>query len=1002
MKFSKSIALGLATFLTASVVLIFPGGANATLFSGTALSPVGEQAFNDLKTCLTSGKNPSLDVYYLIDNSGSLSYTDSQNVRQKVLETSVRQLKSFTDQGVSVSYAASTFASGVQTIAGWTSLNSDGAFETAAQRIHSTVNNSNLHGYTDWLGGMQSARNAFSSRGTDSCKMVIWFTDGGVNPTGNPSDTTAALKGLCNSGISSNSLGSKSDKLGLMNSLRKQGITVFGVLYQNDASTLKQFESDFANQKSKYTGQERLDLEHYLMSYMIPLVEGSGSIPASAAAKDEKLPPAGNLVCANVDSNGLAPAGTPNGAFINAKDPVGLAYQFMRLQNTMNGGSGSAIKNGAFEIPAGTAAFSIITTGKNWKLSSPSAAKLNLSPATLSKAGKYSINSSAGATQIDVQVADAAAMQGTWQFTGGGVNSELFIYSGLTLVLDRDKQSQVVAGRDNTLTGAVVRTVDYANVPVDLSEYPNHTLTLQTKDATGKLENVAGVNLPVSNAGTFKVEHYKPQANLSEQQLWLTLDLGNSFDPVKSQFLVKIVDPASIAVPSSDVVQMTSLDGPKGTSKGSITVTGATQGSLESKFCLDQSLIRVSDAQTDTQKVDRLAGFSWRFNGIKPVDPYCVSVPSGQSKTIQVQAQNPTQANSHVVSIRAYQSQAGAANLDGTIQFEFDSHAQVNELAKWLGIILLLLLGFAIPLFGLYFFNKATTKFLPTNGVVQAQYPVVFSPNGDIRLLDGRSNSASSIQVTPEDFKPVVANTKPAATLPLGAAGLGAAKVKLWPLLNSPWFEMQAAPGTRLLSVYRGAHKNASLFANGYAQETSPNLADVWALSIPEAELIKARNLMNNPGNHSSQENSAPQAPGATPVVSAGKSEDLVRGTLVVYSRMGMLADYQSKVANISMAPSLTPKFKQLMQHLDDPRPGVKATKPRNGGSTPPPAGSGPTPPNPMSPPAGGLPTPPAPGSSPVPIPPQTAGVPTAPSGAPLPPPPAGGSNILPPPPPGA
>jgi hypothetical protein len=264
----KIVVRTIATLAALSTGLLGIGIASSQANpSGAQLSAVGERAFQDITTCLTSGREKALDVFYLIDNSGSLTYTDVAEVRKEVLANSIEGLASFSSQGVRVSYAAALFNTNVQPIQGWTELNGGDQSST----ITKFVTNSNAGGFTDWEEGLRYAKAQLESR-SDSCKMLIWFTDGGINPNGTQEAVFNSLANLCRSDISISSLGSGSD-FGLFDSIRKAQISVFGVLYQNDQSTLETFRQDYGSD-----AQDRFNLERYLMSFMVPLIEGKGDI----------------------------------------------------------------------------------------------------------------------------------------------------------------------------------------------------------------------------------------------------------------------------------------------------------------------------------------------------------------------------------------------------------------------------------------------------------------------------------------------------------------------------------------------------------------------------------------------------------------------------------------------------------------------------------------------------------------------------------------------------
>lgn len=880
----------MASLATAALIVptLLMASAPTSASPAGQLSIVGQQAFQDVTTCLTSGKTQALDVFYLVDNSGSLAYTDEEEVRQTVLENSVSQLSNFADQGVKVSFGAALFSKGVQPVQSWKTLANKSDFEAAVGVMHAAVNNERLDSWTNWEAGLTFAEKQFSARPAGNCKILIWFTDGGINPDGNVSSAVKSLAKLCRPTITSKSLGADTGKYGLFARLKSEQISIFGILYQNDESTLKQYEKDFAEDPTTFTGQERLDLEHYLMSYMTPLVEGSGTIPNEPVAREAGAPAGGELKCADLNEAGLAKAGVPNGAFLNAEDPVALALQFLKLQSQISGGRGSDIVDGKFEIPAGTAAFRILTSAKNWSLEGPSESGI-VAKSGASNSSGLNVTQMSGVNQIDFAVNDSKSFMGQWKFDSGKEQAQLFLFSGLTVSLDRDVNSQVVSDRPNTLTGQAVRTADFAALPIDLSRFEKHDLSIATSDASGTIQPITNVKATIDNRGQFKIEGYTPPSDTASSEIWLTLDLGPKFQVVKSKFTLDVVPKSAIAVATSDVIAMTPLVGPKGLSEGSIVVQGPTTVSSAS-FCFAPDAIRTSDEQTAAVKRERAAKFVWTINGeVANGANLCVDVAQGETKTIAVTASNPVQADSHVVSIRGYESTSGASKLGGTLRFEFDSQAESNALVEWLVIALLLLLGVLGPLGGLYIFNKATTKFGPTDGLVRAEYPVFIERGASTRLVDARPQSTGNpIQVAPSDFVSPGIEAKGKALVQLGAAGTSQAVVPTFPL-NAPWFEQAANPGMRVISVFSKSSKNPELFADGRKQEISSAMHENWFLTVQENEFLKEKT-------------------------------EKMSGTLTVFASMGQLADYQSKLARISNNASLSSRIDTIANDVKNPK----------------------------------------------------------------------------------
>lgn len=862
---------------TASLILVALSGIALTPasaedgVSSSKLTTIGEHAFTDLSTCLTSGKSKALDVMYLVDESMSLAWTDKTEQRTKVLSNSVAQLENFANQGITVHYSAAMFSDVASLAQPWQNLKTSADFDSASKKIQQLVNNkSGLKGATDWEAGLTLARNSLADRDDESCKMLIWFTDGGISPVGTdaPGPILNSLKNLCHADISSTNLTRKSGNFGVFADLRKLGVSIFGVLYQNDASTLEHFEELHPGQSKKY-----LSFEHYRMSFMVPLVEGYGVIQSDTGLSG--FPNGKEIYCAPTGEGNLALPGQPNGAFLNAQDPVDLAFQFLKMEAQISGGSGKPIVDGKFKLPEGTAAFRIVTTANKWSLKGPDSSKVSVNANSTDK--NLELSSNGGVQQIDYRVGDDSNLIGEWKFDSSKGNSALFIYSGLTLALDRDRTSQVVSERKNTLTGRVVRTSEFQDLAVNLAKFPDKNISLSTSDQSGNLKQVSGLNIALDNSGQFKVEGLIPGADQLSLDIWLTLKLSDEFADVTSRFRVDVVSKANIATATADVVKLTNLVGPKGKAKGELTVVGPT--SIDSsQYCLAGDALRTDDAQTGIQKVDRQQKFRWAFNGkVSDGTPVCFDVAKGSTLKIRVEATNPQQADGHVVSIRSSKSQSGAANLDEYVRFEFDTQAESNSALEAAITAILLLLGILIPLVLLYLMNWLTTKFLPLEQTVQAQYPVTLVTGGPLaRILD---KDGKPIKVEANDFKFIV-DSKASRSFGYGQNGESVARTAKFPL-SASWFEHQVPAGKRVISSYNAGVKSPKLFASGLATEVSPNHADNWLLVLSDAEFAK-------------------------PV------GETMLGTLIVNSRMAGLKNYQARVDDISGKPGINEKVSEI------------------------------------------------------------------------------------------
>lgn len=877
--------------LTATLVgAMFSAGFAAAEESGAVeISEIGERAFEDVTTCLTSGREKALNVHYLIDQSGSLSWTDPEQARVDIIQNSVAELGSFVEQGVAVHVAATGFANGVQTLQDWTPI---GARADASAMGISLSESMQTTGEpyilrTDWEQGLLSVQASFEQAPV-GCSMLIWFTDGGINPS--VRSDYESLSSLCRPGITYEAIPSGSGNFGLMQEFREANIPVFAVLLNNESSSLEYYK-----QSDSSSADDRLANENWLMSFLPPLVEGIGDVPESFAYGQRLA--GGQLQCGELGSDGFAPPGQANGAFIDAADPIALAFQFLRIGGQLSGGKGTPIVDGTFVVPQGTAGFQVIVSSDDWALAGPEGSEFVASSANV---GSAVVDQSGGAIKINIRVGDDDKLVGQWSLDTSAQYAELFIFTGLTLELDRDRVSTILSDFDNTLTGRVVRTQEFSDLAIDLGRYPSSTFSVSVLEDGVLVQR--DTSIETTPEGQFKIEKFNPGNQSGELQLWLTLSLGPDFQDITSQFALAIVDKTALATPASDVIVLSPLEGPQGVAAGSLVITGPNV-SDSSTFCIAANPLRLDDAQSKAdQPVDRLSDFAWSFVGLTANgSSNCVEIQRDQTVTVLVEARNPFQANSSVVSTwQVTSTTAGtAASFDAPITIEFESTTQSNTAVEIAAIVLLLVLGLLLPLLVMWLINLALTRFLPVESMMRATFPVTLETTGlTPRILDSRGESAGSlITVNPDDFRNVM--DQPASREYETGLGTAKAKIPLFPLAPT-WYQWEAPQGHRVLTVFDGGSKTSKEIDAGRAAEISPNMSDNWALVIPDSELAEE------------------------------KSE--VSADLVVFSRMSNLPDYQKRLQEISMKPGLSDRITVLRAAVvaevgksDNPVSGVTA-----------------------------------------------------------------------------
>jgi hypothetical protein len=863
------------------------------------LSTVAQEAFADLTTCLTSGQDKVIDVFYLVDDSDSLLSSDPEIVREEILGDSVLQLANFADQGITVNVGAALFSTQVTPIFPWREIAAADDARDAAEDLSRAIVNSASRGsavkWTNWEAGLRYADSQLSAQNASAthCQALIWFTDGGIRLGNDKSLSLPSLASLCHSDISSSNLTRGPDAaLGLMAELKKRNVGVFAVFYNNEDALRSETAARGA---SPAEVEERVLDSRYFASFLLPLVEGSGEVYTGYTP--DGFPDGGFLECADIGPNGIALAGQSNGAFLDAEDPISLAFQFLRLQAQISGGDSKEIGDGGrFDILPGTAAIRILTTSSDWSLTGPDE-KVRATPNSPSPI--VEVSERTGVTTISVTIREETDL-GTWLFKPQEAEtvSSLFVYAGLTLALDRDRETPIVVGRDNTLAGAVVRQKQFSDLALNLAVYEDVSLSLEIIEG-GKLVTVTDVTTinPDPDSGSFRIDGFDPQFSSGEEiQVQLTLNLGGDFQPVKSRFTLTALASGAFPLLADSVIVLTSLDGPEGMAEGVMRVSPPTDVP-EGEFCIAQSAKRISDPQeTAVQVVERAGEWNWQFSGASGAtirgDLACFIVPqSADPYLISVTARNPVQADSRVESVHAVASgiSNGESLFTEDVVFEFDSTTQQSTAVFLTVFIALLVLGILLPLVLLYLFNRVASRFAWSPGLVRGQFPVSVSLGFMASFLDSRTQAP--LQVGPQDFQFLLERKNP-RSVDDEPYGFPVCRVPLFPL-SATWSEWLAMMGYRVVSIYPGAQKNPDRFADGKVAEISPVMAENWALIFSEADLLTA----------------PPEGP--------------LPAILVVYSEMKDLSQYQSRLQDLQALAGLADRIQRVRESVRGENPGI-------------------------------------------------------------------------------
>ena len=775
--------LSFVSILAISVVFGLSGltPANAAfqqVANNSSLSSNGQRAFADLGRCLQSqGKQKTLDVFYLIDESASLQATDPANSRAEILSSSLLQLASFR-KGVTVNYSVSFFAHSYGVWKPWSTVN-PGSIISEAARVDAEVRKRNKGNLTDWLQGINGAINELNAQHerTGGCSTLVWLTDGGIELS-SVNKTVDAINNLCDNRF---------------DVLRKNQVTVLGVLLKNDKA-LNEFTAD----------EKKLQLLR--MAYMQPMVEGIGTLYDGSEKKCGANP---------------VPANYHQGALFIAQDPKDLAFEFLKLPPQIEGCKASPDFGGTggdFKIENGISDFQIVTTSPNWNLTNPQGKSVT------GNTPGVKVFDTAGAAQIRIGTTHSGT--GTWKFSGPGGTSQLFVCSGLDIEID--KGVNPIAGRAGILSGKVVYQKN--GQEADLSVYDSDQQITVQQIGNGKSGRTQKADQ--SPSAKWVVEKFTPAAGQDESEVRITLYLktkgGFQLAPISISQKLDVRLIANYPTIKTDSIQLSDLKPPSEPAIGVAIFQGSSRS--DGRVCIDPTAIPT----VLKDNVHRENSYVLKNEGLD-VDG-CVPVRSGEQAQVKFTVNNDVTASSDVVlaiPIAYYSDADPGKSLVLNAPLVFKSHTK-NEAGKPKWIIALTILGFLLPLGLIYLLLWWATRIAYGSQLQRAEYSISIGTDGRITARDG-----SPIVTQGDNYigKPQQADVR---VVQDGGATLSAKLPKFvlsepWYEVKAPEGSRVISVGNIAQKI-----KSKKRFASGKLAPIIGDMGKVWYITIPDAALIKA------------------------------------------------------------------------------------------------------------------------------------------------------------------
>jgi hypothetical protein len=905
MKTSRLANVFLAAF---SALLMFSGIATVGAApdgqgakSKSALSENGQRAFADLGRCLQSqGKEKVLDVFYLIDESLSLQGSDSENKRADILSSSLIQLASFR-KDVTVNYSVAFFAKEYGVWKSWTTLNPGGVVPEAS-RLADEVRVRNEGAGTNWLIGINGAieeLNAQNER-TNGCSTLIWLTDGGIQLE-TVSSTVDAIDQLCSNRF---------------DVLRKNNVTVLGILLKSE---------EYLDAISAEDKKQNL----LRMAYMQPMIEGTGRLFDNSVLNCGTYP---------------VPKNYRQGALFVAQDPKDLAFEFLKLPPQIEGCTESPSIRGdvsEFKIENGISGFQIVTKSASWRLQDPSGT------VTSAPSKAVSVFQTAGASQIKVGTTQSGV--GKWKFTGND-DAILYLCAGLDIVIDAG--NNLIAGRPGSLSGKVI--LQRNGLPANLDVYAaKHPITVQ--QIAGDGSSSAPVEATQSAPSSFKLENFTPTAGQSELEIRVTLYLttkdGFELAPISVAQKLEVRLPENYPSLKSNPIRLSTLKSATEAAVGVAEFNGPV--GTNGKFCIQED----SQIKVISDSVDRSDGYKVKLSGLDASG--CSPIRDGETNKVEFQITNPETADSDEVQLEIPVTYYSDAEPDKkfTIGAKIAFKSEVpGEPLFW--VILLTILGIALPLGLIYLMSWLTTKIAFGRQVQRAAYPVMLTPADRYTARDG-----SAIAIDGTDFK--IRPEQPDVRSFEDSVGTFRTKISKL-VLAAPWFEVKASEGTRVITLVHSAPQHKHRFGSGKLAPIPGDMGKIWALQVSDADLLKFEKSTPIPGTLVIFKRNN--------LANPNQFRDVFNG---VTTKAGMWREV-TRLAEVVKNESAKPEKVAMPKKGggDTPPPPPPSGPGRPGGTPPRPGSSGPAPIRPGS----GSSSPIRPGSSTPSSSPSTPSAPSSPS----------------------
>lgn len=775
----------------------------------------GQEAIQQIATCINSDTKTKLNVLYLIDDSASLRTHDPSALRADGLIRSIEQFRDVTETKpyFTINRAFTTFGDTFRVLSEWKKLDSS-QLSDDVKWISSNIPNLNRGQYTDWEEGLRGSLALFKKiQSSDSCNVMVWFTDGGIQVSDSLVQTSDSVARIC--GIDPLS-GAKISGKAIIDQFRDSGINIQGVLLRN---------TDYFKEPEKFkSNKSTAENELARMSYFFPVVEQEANTLSNAFGDEGGR----NFRCGS--------DGGAKGVVQIVSDAIDIIWppiEFSCLSS--NGRLIPIAKDGSIQVDAALTSFIVSAPSERFNLTNGDGSLIANDKGAVK--GDVKTNFASGSQKViqisgEISKSSSVTTPGIWKLKSSDIDRSVFC--GFLDVDISVKAGTCYQGEKCDYFGTLTRF----GKPVSFEDFKSFNITAELLDAKGFVNNSQklAINANDSSFGnSFTSSKNSKIANLRINFNALTATgIEFSTSTIKQINVIPAgLYPEVTPAPITAEAFTQDLIGRNGEALANLVLKAPSRSTGE--ICFGGLKVR------NDVNPNRIEKYVATIDGKTLGDDYCVTLMTGTTRDSILSIKNSDSADGKSTGyIDLTLKSDGQPDLKTRLDVQFNTSTLVDEGKFGLLFGILMFLGIALPLALLSLLNLRNSR-LTLDNVYLAQVPVQLSSSGEFINISRKENIQSGDLLSTDDFSPFSSGKEVVREKNIGVEKIsGITPINPFGNLKA---ELEANPGTIIVSsAFSNSHKSA--ISNIAPAELNPS--GLIYVTLPASDLLLLQNDLEN------------------------------------------------------------------------------------------------------------------------------------------------------------